>query len=487
MNQETKQKTLSFLRDTIALSSDVVNDHITDYESKKPHPKRDMFDCLRQHARNFLGGNIRDRLIILSGLRGSGKTTLFAQIFFDLSDIPPNRKIFMSLDKVRALGLSLIDVLDVYEKEILNSPFEKLDDPVFLFLDEVQYDSNWALTLKTIYDRTGNGKVCVFATGSAALILQGGRVGTDIARRAQYERLFPMSFPEYMKVKRGGSFGKEGLADDIRKAFVRSANAEELFAEMKSLTPRIKDYLSDVSSAETSHYLKYGGLPFVVFRGSRLQQIYNRIYQVIEKVVGSDIMTFSDLEKGTVARIPEILYTVAHSDTVPVSTLSKNMGLSRSVITDVLKSMERSEMLLKIPPRSSVSGRLGKSSKYTFLAPPVRATLFHVFGTPLREEQIESRLLEDVVALYLHRAFVHENAWSLAYDPVESAADFVITKNEKAIVFEVGLGCKNAGQVYKTMNRINKESFGIVISSRPLAIDEERKVVYVPIETFLLM
>lgn len=487
MDQQTKQKTLSFLRDQVDLSPDLVHDHITDQKSKKPYPKRDLFASLQRYARDFLRGTVRDRLIILSGLRGSGKTTLFAQLFSDLSDIPPNRKLFISLDKVRALGLSLIEVLDVYEKEILNSPFEKLNDPIFLFLDEVQYDEKWAITLKTIYDRTSNGKVCVFATGSTALVLQGGRVGTDIARRAQYEQLFPMSFPEYLRVKKGGSFEEGGLADDLREVFFQSTSAEDLFAGIRSLTPRINDYLSSVNSAEISNYLKYGGLPFVVSEGIRLQQIYRRMYRMVGRVIGNDIMMLNDFEKETVARIPEILYTIAHSDTVPMKTLSGNMGLSRSVVTNVLKSIEESGLLLKIPPQSSVSGRLGKASKYTFLTPSIRTALFHEFGTSLSENQVESKTLEDVVALYLHQTFIHESTWSLTYDPVKGGADFIITKNKKSLVFEVGLGRKHAGQVYKTMDRIKKESFGVVISSEPLKIDEEKKVVYVPIDTFLLM
>lgn len=486
MDQEKNQKILSFLRDQIDVAPDVLRGYVVDGVSGESYPHRNLFVQLRQHARGFLSGNTYNRLMILSGLRGSGKTTLFAQLFFDLADVSVNRKLFISLDKVRALGVSLIDALAVYEKEILNCFFEKLDSPVFLFLDEVQYDDNWALVLKTIYDRTHNNKVCIFATGSAALKLQYGRAAADIeGRRAQYEHLFPVSFTEYLKIK-NGKFEEKGLAGDIRKVFTQSANADEFFTGMASLVPRAKRYWSDVNSLEVMRYLKYGSLPFVVSEKD-LQKIHQRTYRVIERIIRGDIVTLGGFEVRTIAKIPEMLYVIAHSDIVSTDTLARNIGLSRPVVVDILRSMEKSEVLLRIPPSGSVSGRVRKPSRYTFWASSARAALFHTFGSTLSEEVNKGKFLEDVAALYLHRVFVSQNRWNLFYDPSANASDFMVTGGDRAIVFEVGFGGKDGKQVYKTMERINKKAFGVVVSSGDLRIDDTKKVAYVPIEMFLLM
>ncbi len=53
------------------------------------------------------------------------------------------KKLFLSLDMTHGmLGVSLKEVLDAYEK-LLGVPFEMLDRPMVIFLDEVQYDPTW--------------------------------------------------------------------------------------------------------------------------------------------------------------------------------------------------------------------------------------------------------------------------------------------------------------------------------------------------------
>ena len=87
---------------------------------------------------------------------------------------------------VRDLNLSFRDVLDVYE-EILQTHLEKkLNEPVFLFLDEVHFDEKWESLLKIIYDK--HKKVFVVATGSNALFLN---ESPDLARRAIYREIPP--------------------------------------------------------------------------------------------------------------------------------------------------------------------------------------------------------------------------------------------------------------------------------------------------------
>ncbi len=483
MDTEKHTKIVSFLREQISRAPKRVRLYIFNGQTGERYPNRNVFVRLRKYAQDFLNGNVQDRLIILSGLRGAGKTTLFAQIFSFLDTIPDRNKLYISLDEMVSLGLSLTEVLSVYEKDILETSFEALETPVFLFLDEVQYDENWAVNIKIIYDRTN--KVCIFATGSSALALQGGRVGADIVRRARYERVFPMSFTEYLKIKYS-KYEQRGLGGSIRDAFTQSTNAQDFFERMQSLYTRANRYLSDIDPVETMSYLKYGSLPFVLSEQDE-QRIYERIRQVINKVVRDDIAVLGGFDASTVTKIPELLYTISNSDNVVVDSVSRNIGITRPVITRVLKSLEQTETLLRIYPYGSVSSQVRKPSKYTFMSSSLRATLFHTFGTILNEENYKGRLLEDAVALCLYRTFVDGNGWSLTYDSSQGGADFIVSKENKAIIVEVGFGDKNARQVKNTMQSVNKDTFGVVVSSQPLQIDKDKVVVNIPIELFLLM
>ena len=484
MDDKKHTQIISFLREQLSRAPQRVQIYVQDEQTGNKYPNRNVFVRLRQYAKNFLKGNQNNRLLILSGLRGAGKTTLFAQVFAFLTSVPDKHKLFISLDETTALGLSLVDVLNVYERDILGTRFETLQKPVFLFLDEVQYDPNWALVVKTIYDRTN--KVCIFATGSSALALQGGRVGSDIARRAHYERVFPMSFTEYLKIKYR-KFEHGGLGASIRDAFTQSENAVDFHARMRDLSHTANSYLADVNTGEVLSYLKYGSLPFVLSEQQE-QRIYERIKQVIDKVTRDDLTNIGGFDTSTVARIPELLYAISNSDTVVVDSLSRSMrGITRPVITKVLKTLEHTETLLRIYPYGSVRSQVRKPSKYTFMSSSVRATLFHTFGTILSENDYRGRLLEDAVALCLYRAFVASHGWSLTYDSSQGGADFIVSKEKKAIVIEAGFGEKNTKQVKKSMNLINKDSFGIVVSSQPLSINKEKTIVHMPLELLLLM
>ena len=473
------QKTLSFLRGQMSAMSDLVVSHAV---------HRDTFGRLRQYVLDFLSGKKENRFIILSGLRGSGKTTLFTQVFSELTAIPQKHKLFISLDRMRDLDVSLTDVLEVYEKDILGTSFERLDDPVFLFFDEVQYDEKWMLTLKTLFDRTEKTKqICIFATGSAALSLQGGRVGADVARRVRYEHLFPMSFTEYIKLKYEKDFEWEKLTDNIRDAFLQSKNAEDLFICLKKMMPDINTCLAEIDPKERNWYMKYGSLPFVLSK-EKEEEIHTQIYQVVQKVVKSDMLVIDNFKPGTIAKVVELLYYVAHSDKVLVREIGDSLDLSHPVVTGVLEALEQSESLLKILSYGSVNNQTRKPSKYTFFASSVRSALFNVLGTTRDENFCSGKLLEDVVAMYLHRVFVcTQKGWHLRYDSEKGGADFVLTHRDRDIVFEVGLGHKGVKQVYKTLKKTKPDSFGVVVSSDVLSLDEGKDVVSVPLEVFLLM
>src|SRR3989338_2198618 len=68
-----------------------------------PYPKRDIFFKLEKYLRDFLAKQEQSpRSIIITGLRGVGKTTVLAQACADLlqQSISFNRVLFLSLEEV---------------------------------------------------------------------------------------------------------------------------------------------------------------------------------------------------------------------------------------------------------------------------------------------------------------------------------------------------------------------------------------------------
>ena len=77
----------------------------------------------------------------------------------------------------------------------------ELDKPIFLLIDEVHVDKNWALTGKIVYDNSNN--IFMVFTSSSAIELQ---IHADAIRRMEKKPIFPCTFPEYLFLKQDISY-----------------------------------------------------------------------------------------------------------------------------------------------------------------------------------------------------------------------------------------------------------------------------------------
>lgn len=80
----------------------------------------------------------------------------------------------------------------------------ELNKPIFLLIDEVHFDKNWALIGKIVYDNNNN--IFMIFTGLSAIELQ---IHADAIRRMEKEPIFPCTFPEYLFLKQNIHFPKE--------------------------------------------------------------------------------------------------------------------------------------------------------------------------------------------------------------------------------------------------------------------------------------
>jgi len=185
----------TYLEKRIQYTEKLALKYTTD-DNNKPLPKRHIFSRIKNYIDNFLEKNEKiNRLIIMPGLRGTGKTTLLYQLYLYLirkKNITRERILFISVDDLKSLNYDLRSCIEIYESKILFEDLVNSKEPVFLLLDEVNHDPNWALTLKVIYDEYPN--IFIIATGSSALELE-KETNADLARRAK-KRIF-ISFKLY--------------------------------------------------------------------------------------------------------------------------------------------------------------------------------------------------------------------------------------------------------------------------------------------------
>lgn len=477
MDQITHDKVEIYLRNQLAQAEKRLIAYTVNRDGK-PHVKRSAALILEKYVRDFLKLGKEPRWVAVPGLRGVGKTTLLAQIYTGLT-CDHGRKLYISLDEAkRVLDVNLVDILSVYEK-FLGNPYEELDQPIFLFIDEIQYQENWGLVLKTLYDRTK--KVFIFCTGSSAVAIQ---TNPDVSRRIVFEKLYPMSFSEYMLLKER-KFPIAGLGRNIREALFNSNNAGDAFTRLHILQDDVKKYWKGIKREEIDTYIKYGTLPFTL-QYNQEPIIYAQIEQTLTNILNKDIPQMTKFDSTTISKLSPILYSVSGSSITSLNSLASTFSMAINTLTEVFNVFEKSETLLRIYPHGSHFGQVKKPSKYLFISPAYRAMFFNLIGSTFSYNDYKGQLLEDTVGLYLYRLLGLRFGTSLTYDSAQGGADFIISFDKKNIVIEIGYGEKDFRQVEATMRRINAY-FGFSISPTRLRYIEERNVLALPLSYFLLM
>jgi len=475
MNGEKKEKLYQFVRDQVVQGSFRTRAYVFNDRGER-NPQRSMFLRMQKHVRNFMGGDASVRWLLMPGLRGSGKTTLLAQLYHDTA-VPVERKLFLSVDQVtQTFGASLQEIIQVYE-EAVGGSFERLEKPVFLFLDEVQYDRYWAGFLKTIYDRTR--KVFIVATGSSALMLN---INADVVRRAVSEKLYPMSFTEFMRIKHN-KYEEKGLGQKLRQALLNSQSVQEVYHQLVSCEQAVRHYWLNVERQEITHYINYGTLPYMVALKNEAL-VYDQIKKSLERVISIDIPQIGRFRPDVATKFPMLLYAIADSEQLSLNNLSRVMEIGRPTLMHMLDVLEQTETILRVYPYGSHRLQVRKPSKYLFTSSAFRAMYFKFVGSTQRQEIYEGKLLEDIVGLYLGR-LCGQRSISLTYDSAAGGADFIVRDNNESIAVEVGRGQKGFAQAASTARKI-KAKYGLVISASELRIDTKQSAIAVPLEFFLL-
>jgi uncharacterized protein len=191
--------------------------------------------------------NIKSKeIIILTGLRRIGKTTITKQVINQLLEnkTKPEEIFFISLDSFNLLEFSIHQLIEEYRK------IQKMSssDFFYLFLDEVSSRSNFEQELKSIYD---NENIKVICSSSIATLMRDKKA--SLTGRTKTIEIMPLDFQEFLIFKEA----EIGRSD--------SAKLESYFRD----------------------YLKIGGVPYYVLTGDKTY-----LNELIESVIYKDIIAY---------------------------------------------------------------------------------------------------------------------------------------------------------------------------------------------------
>lgn len=464
--------------------------------NKNLRPTRHIFSYFKKLINGFLTNHIDEfeKIILLPGIRGVGKTTLLMQIFKIEKFLNPDNsweeKILQNLSKldnrfyfdVSKFHFEQITLNEFFKyfEEVSNFDFVTLDKKIILLLDEVHFDDRWSLFLKVIFDSTmGHKNLLIIATGSSAINL---RISADLMRRSTVSELFPMKFNEYLILKHN-VFPLKNLSEELRDIVFNSKSAKEVFSRLKEKESEVRRFWVNLALDCEDDFFKNGGFPFVSGLKNDVE-IAERIKNVINGIITKDIITLKKFKTETISKINDLLYLLANSDVISYEKLLQSLRIDNSrTLSALLEVLVMSGVLVKVKSYGQTYGTTRKTPKYLFITPSLRsAILDSSFPTG-----IEGKKIEDYFSLIFEKDLKKTLAHSLRYDIAEGGADFVMTLNDRSnIVIEVGFNKEETKQVEHTMKKVKNSRYGLVFGSNGLELVDD-SIVKVPLRFLMLI
>ncbi|OGN00873.1 MAG: hypothetical protein A3I26_00870 [Candidatus Yanofskybacteria bacterium RIFCSPLOWO2_02_FULL_43_10] len=447
------------------------------------YPKRFAYYRVEKYIKDFLLRKIRERYVAIPGLSGTGKTTILAQIFMTFRNRLKDRHIlYISLEQAATAGASLQDVFDAYE-HILGISFEKLEDPILLLIDEVHQDKDWTRTIKSLYDRTT--KIFVVFSGSSAVSIQIEKY--DLARRTFFEKLYPLSFCEFLMLK-NNHFPDKKLKEELKEALYFSPSAKEAYEKLNRLSERVNAQWKVIDRNDVSLYLDTGTLPYTLKSKLADQvKILETVSQMMDKIINTDIQQIGRFDVNTLSKIKPLLFVLADTNTMSVNRCSEALGITNVTLNLILDTLTQAELIIRVPALGLAGKIARKEAKYLFMTPAIRVALSVITGSDGTTMMRRGYQLEDIVGLHFYREFVAPGFGLLAYDRTQGGADFILSiRGNGKIAFEVGLGHKSGKQANATQKRV-KTKYGVTISDSALLLDEDNSSLHLPLDYFLLI
>ena len=466
-------------------------------EGKKLLPTRFMFAKFKKTIEKFLTNQLSEieKIVLMPGIRGIGKSTLLAQTYTLEKFLKPNKdrvilenigkldeKLYLDVSQLHADQITLNDFFKFYE-EIKGFHFEKPNKKILILLDEIHFDENWGLFLKNLFDRTkGHKDILVIATGSSAIQIN---MIADLGRRTDVWDIYPMKFNEYLILKYG-KYPISGLSDQFQETLFNSSDASDVFKKLQLKENEIKRYFANEAPfGAENDFFESGSFPSTI-KIENKQKAIEKIKSVIDGIIAKDILKLKRFETQTVAKINDLLYLLAQSDIVSYQKLQDALKIQRSeTLESLIEVLTMAGVLLKVRTYGQTYGSTRKTPKFLFITPSLRSAILgnnYLSGT-------EGKKLEDYFALIFQKDIKGNQVFGapkLSYDIAEGGADFVLTlKDRSNIVIEVGFNKEETKQVENTMKKV-KSRYGIVFGSSDLEL-ASTSIVKVPLKFLLLI
>ena len=328
--------------------------------------------------------NWDNRLIVIKGAKGVGKTTMLLQhILRTFKD--KQKALYASLDHIWFANHSVLDLAE----------YHYTHGGTHLFLDEVHKYKGWQQEIKNIYD--AYPQLHVVVTGSSMLKLDESLVG-DLSRRYRQYTLEGLSFREYLQLEQVAQLPVLSLETVLHDHFIQ---ASQITSKVKVL----------------QHFEKYIEMGYYPFYREEGDGFADRLQQVIETIVTSEIPSVSNIEYDSVYKAKQLLAVLAETSpyTLNISGLCNTLQASRNNVLKLIDLLDRAAVVRRLYAVDNGMNILTKPEKILFCNTNLMYCLTpNVEDGTMRETFVASQVsVAHKLSMPNHGDFVVDGKWLL--------------------------------------------------------------------------
>ncbi|MCK4327935.1 MAG: ATP-binding protein [Candidatus Diapherotrites archaeon] len=441
------------------------------------------------------------KIATIYGPRQVGKTELLKQLVDYLlgQKVKPQNILFVELDDV-LLGKHtddiILDCLEVYSKNILQTSFRESKEEVYIFLDEVQGVEKWSEILKNYHHL--NYKIKFFVTGSSSAGIRKGLSESLLGRTEPY-LILPLKFSEFIPFKRPKD--KErflSISLSMRSHFgmsLKKKNAKMLYDGLEQYRLSLA---GDENTIETllREYLIKGGYIGVV-KETDWNKCTTDLKNYTQLTIYNDIMQAFGIRNPR--EFDQLLALIAaeSSQIMSENGLSKNLSIKIDTLSRYLDLLEDVFLVSSCELYAKSRAKRIRNAKKLYINDiGIRNALLHSLGPHLLGDGAEiGKIVETVVHNHLKRlafAFTRDTANTCFYGKNNRGkeVDNIFAYGKMAIPIEVKYRETIKSGDEEPVSEFLEETkgkIGIIITKNTLAVNQKTGIVQIPLWMFLFL
>lgn len=378
----------------------------------------------------------RDEIIILTGPRQSGKTSILKMMERDLKGNGEEVFFFNMED------FEILHYLNQSPANLLNLLNKKNGNKVFVFLDEVQYLDNPTNFLKYIYDEYKDS-IKLIVSGSSAFYID-KKFKDSLAGRKRIFQILPLNFSDFLFFK-----GEEELI----------SLATPFLTFERSIPDNINPIKRKKLVSLLEEYMIWGGYPKVVTETDRGIKI-----ELLREILNSYVK--KDIDEADIRSPEKFLFLMKifadqMGSLVNENELSITLGMSSTAVKHYIYIMKKSfHIKIMEPFFLNTRKEITKMPKVYYFDNGLRNVVLNLFE-PMELRVDRGKLFENTIFKMLVDNFGMD-AIRFWRSQAQSEVDFIVEREKLAFEVKYNAGLLKKGKYTGFMRQYPDFKFYLV-------------------------